>query len=285
MDRLRNEASLLGPGIYTGLFPFDKHNQPLPHRGWRMEAMMKFIDLTGQKFGRLFVLHYCGKNKHRESMFQCQCNCQNKTIVKVRGHALRAGITQSCGCFQKEQASKATSKDLTGKTFGKWQVLERIPQLGCSTKYKCRCACGNIRLVTGSTLGNGQSKGCRNCGHSMEYGYAAKNKYYIEYKHDASRRDYEFDLSFEAFVEICENKCTYCGSDPSYLRRPGKAKTGNWYCNGIDRIDNKIGYVKSNCTAACTTCNLMKSKMSPNKFIEHVKLICSYQESAVKGGE
>jgi hypothetical protein len=62
--------------------------------------MGKFIDLIGQKFGRLLVIGLSGKNRHGQYLWSCKCNCGNiKTII---GNSLLVGRTQSCGCLFKE---------------------------------------------------------------------------------------------------------------------------------------------------------------------------------------
>jgi hypothetical protein len=65
--------------------------------------MGKFIDLTGQKFNRLIVLKFAYINKHK-SYWDCICDCGNKIIV-YKGN-LKNGHTKSCGCLQKEIATK-----------------------------------------------------------------------------------------------------------------------------------------------------------------------------------
>jgi hypothetical protein len=68
--------------------------------------MGRFIDLTGQRFGRLFVLrrvenHITPKGLHI-TKWACICECENK--VEVLGPSLRRGNTKSCGCLLKERA-------------------------------------------------------------------------------------------------------------------------------------------------------------------------------------
>ena len=56
----------------------------------------KLIDLTGKKIGRLTVIGKHGHNKHGQLMWECLCDCGNKTVVV--GQNLRRGMTKSCGC-------------------------------------------------------------------------------------------------------------------------------------------------------------------------------------------
>ena len=66
----------------------------------------RIIDLTGQKFGRLYVQSLFD-TKHG-ARFECICDCGNKTIQ--RGYDLRKGNVVSCGCYQRENASKNMRK-------------------------------------------------------------------------------------------------------------------------------------------------------------------------------
>ena len=56
------------------------------------------------------------------------------------------------------------ARDLTGRTFGSWTVLGRAvnPRPG-GTMWLCRCACNTEHAVSGGTLNDGRSKGCRRC--------------------------------------------------------------------------------------------------------------------------
>lgn len=49
--------------------------------------------MIGRKFGHLTILRYLGDKK-----YECQCDCENKTIVSVFKHNLESGSTYSCGC-------------------------------------------------------------------------------------------------------------------------------------------------------------------------------------------
>lgn len=84
-------------------------------------ARSTLIDLTGQKFGRLTVIeraeNYIEKSGCKRVQWFCQCDCGNTT--KVIGKNLKLGITKSCGCLQKDRASRAKKKyntyDLSGE--------------------------------------------------------------------------------------------------------------------------------------------------------------------------
>lgn len=63
---------------------------------------MRFIDITGQRFGRLIVLKR-NERKGHNTFWECICDCGNETIVSRP--ELRTGDTKSCGCFRIETAS------------------------------------------------------------------------------------------------------------------------------------------------------------------------------------
>ena len=120
--------------------------------------MGKFIDLTGQKFGRLTVIKRA-ENKGRQVSWLCKCECGNEKVIV--GSSLKNGATTSCGCLQKDITSKRKSKDLTGQKFGRLTVIERKE----SDKHKnvlwlCKCECGNEKVIRSSDLKSGKIVSC-----------------------------------------------------------------------------------------------------------------------------
>lgn len=62
--------------------------------------MGKFIDLTGQRFGRLSVVKRTGCFNDGQVAWQCVCDCGK--AITVRSRDLRTGHTRSCGCLQQD---------------------------------------------------------------------------------------------------------------------------------------------------------------------------------------
>lgn len=69
--------------------------------------MGKFIDLTGQKFGRLTVIERT-ESSNKNIKWLCECECGG--IVSVFGTDLKSGKTQSCGCIASEILSERNFK-------------------------------------------------------------------------------------------------------------------------------------------------------------------------------
>jgi hypothetical protein len=66
--------------------------------------MSKFIDISGEKYGKLTVIKF-NKMFNGFAYFDCICDCGEHRTVRSNG--LKSGNTKSCGCYSREQASKA----------------------------------------------------------------------------------------------------------------------------------------------------------------------------------
>ena len=119
--------------------------------------MAKFIDLSGQRFGKLLVLYRSSKIGE-PIKFMCKCDCGKEK--EIRGNDLRSGKTTSCGCTRRQKA-KQNKKDLVGKKFGKLTVLQPTEErYNRSIIWRCKCDCGNIWYSTSTLLVNGKVKSC-----------------------------------------------------------------------------------------------------------------------------
>lgn len=68
----------------------------------------KFIDLTGQKFGRLEVMERAENDNKNRAKWRCLCECG---VTKILPSAyLRSGDTQSCGCYNKDKLKETNTK-------------------------------------------------------------------------------------------------------------------------------------------------------------------------------
>lgn len=71
--------------------------------------MGKFIDETGNKYNYLTVLERdfsleAARRPRAKTFWKCKCDCGNITIVSA--YELRKGLTKSCGCLRKKNASQ-----------------------------------------------------------------------------------------------------------------------------------------------------------------------------------
>lgn len=66
-----------------------------------------YIDLTGQRFGRLTVIERVDmpvkKGQRKRIKWLCECDCGNTKIIDA--DSLKNGRTKSCGCLSRENSS------------------------------------------------------------------------------------------------------------------------------------------------------------------------------------
>ena len=124
--------------------------------------MGKYIDSTGEKFGRWTVIEKDeeASKKYGRVYFRCRCDCGVERSVCAKD--LRNGKSLSCGCLQREATSKATREDLTGKRFGRLVALEIDEDKSHNgiIYWKCKCDCGSITSVQTRNLNSGAIKSC-----------------------------------------------------------------------------------------------------------------------------
>lgn len=77
--------------------------------------MGRVQDITGYTFDRVKVDSLHGLDKDNRAEWNCTCSCGMKFVTL--GKSLRAGLTQSCGCLQKERAAASATKHGHGGTW------------------------------------------------------------------------------------------------------------------------------------------------------------------------
>lgn len=99
-------------------------------------------------------------------------------------------------------------------------------------------------------------------------------------KSRATKKGLEFDLSLEEVERLLFSPCAYCGHKGrnifKYLDYPALPH------NGIDRVNNDIGYILGNVVPCCAICNFAKSANSPEEFKEWVQRISEFTSYLTK---
>lgn len=120
--------------------------------------MPRKIDLTGQRFGRLVVLHESEQSLNNRAVWVCRCDCGN--LCTPTGQRLRRGETTSCGCAGRGRLGIERKIDLTGRRFGRLTVLHEDGRRGTFVAWACRCDCGQEVTVSGGNLRQGVATSC-----------------------------------------------------------------------------------------------------------------------------
>jgi hypothetical protein len=161
--------------------------------------------------------------------------------------------------------------------------LKIISKYEKRSRYYVSCSCGTI-LILGSRdlkvkMRNLETKGFATCGKCSKKIYSdgrtevQKFRYvYNTYKKTAKVRNYDFNLSREEFTQLILSPCYYCGVTNSNCRKDRLIEELIKY-NGIDRINNTIGYEIDNVVPCCNKCNMMKNTMSVLEFLQQVNNI------------
>lgn len=245
--------------------------------------MIKFDDLTGKKFTRLLVLQKSDRDNKRSIYWVCLCDCGNN--IEAAGSSLKAqNGTKSCGCLRSEMRRKS-GKNYADQKFGMLTVVRRdfSSRKDHNPYWLCKCDCGEETVVAINNLKKGEiiSCGCFRLEqtkkrakklNTKKEGDSALNSVLYTYKYNADKRDIEFSLTDKQFKELIFANCGYCGAPPNNKSK-NRYGNGDVIYNGVDRIDNALGYKKDNCITCCQNCNRAKYKMSYQEFIDWIKNI------------
>lgn len=88
-----------------------------------------------------------------------------------------------------------------------------------------------------------------------------------DYRANAKRRGYSWQLTTDEAIALLGQACFYCGASPQSNGKNGIKK------NGIDRKNNEMGYLPENCVPCCWRCNYLKGDSSYDEFVTLIKLI------------
>lgn len=176
---------------------------------------------------------------------------------------------------------------LVGQRFTRLFVYDTKVGAHGRTLQLCRCDCGKETSYTAAQLIDQivVSCGCyRKLSKRKAPGESGLQQLLCRYRRTARICNRAFELDKETFVNLTSSKCHYCGESPQKealasgrgFTEEGLARSAYTY-NGIDRIDNSLGYVFGNVVPCCTRCNLIKRNMSKTEFLGHVTRI--YQHS------
>jgi hypothetical protein len=179
-------------------------------------------------------------------------------------------------------------KDLTGEVFGPITILKRGPDKPTKSRLNMswigKCECGSIKEYhisnlarADKALADGKIFSC-GCKSSLPFGVSACKAVFRQYKVHAEKRGYEFAIEWDDFVAITKSDCHYCGAAPKNKIGRTERKRGNGYYiyNGIDRMDNKVGYYLDNVVPCCRVCNRAKDVMGAYDFLRWVAKVYTH---------
>lgn len=189
-------------------------------------------------------------------------------------------------------------KDITNQKFGRLTALKFIERKDNRTYWKCICSCGKYKIVRFDALkfGYTQSCGCiikesakqRGLYLRKPIGYSLFEKIYTMYIRNAKKRNLQWKLNKEEVKFLTQQNCYYCNDLPSTNVNPPKIWTKEWKTlnvfkyNGIDRLDNNIGYLLTNCVSCCKICNRAKKDLTIGEFNTWINRLVKYNKGSVE---
>ena len=147
--------------------------------------------------------------------------------------------------------------DLKGERFGRWLVLEVSHSSHSGIYWRCLCDCGQIRVVSGMALRNGesQSHGCLRRELKTKHGHAGYNNPKTGSHRDATK-EYAAWVNAKQRMVNSKNKRFHCNG------AKGKTMCDGWLNDyaaffgvlgkcppglSLHRINNKLGYTCGQC--------------------------------------
>jgi hypothetical protein len=223
----------------------------------------KFIDLTGQIFGRLTVLRRVEKKENVKQGIFWLCRCENDgNLVIINGISLKSGATQSCGCLNLEIVKKRSTINLIGKKFGDLLVIQQVvkpeDKKARDTYWLCRCEKdGNEIILRGSYLRSGKVLDC-GCGKKI-------------------KREVEREEKVKAIIGKVFSKLVV-------LERAPDNKDGDLMCLCRCEAEGNLIIVEYNnlITGHTTSCGCMKGRILPYGTSAFNRTYSKYKKGAKK---
>lgn len=207
---------------------------------------------------------------------KCRCKCGKE--LSVQKSMVLKGVQKSCG---RNECHPSVRKHLGTKI----NKLTLISYDSKTSRYRCQCECGNFTIAKLHQMKIGDHKTCGCLFNSEESkrkrdgrlpdNLAVKRDILRDYKNNAKRRGHCFELSEEKFFDLIVSPCRYCktvGYSECKAQRKFFLDVPFKY-NGVDRMDNSMGYTEDNCVTCCGRCNLAKHAMSFSDWKEWTRKI------------
>lgn len=219
--------------------------------GCQKYGYVKKEDLAGKQFGYWTVLKFAGIDG-KQTMWECKCVCGN--IRKIRAGSLKSGNSRSCGCKKNELVRKSgytphvtkTVEDKIGKRYGKLTVVSRLSHKpGKPVYWKCKCDCGNERIVDSYALNCGKAIQCKECSKPFSY----RQRYPRIYRIWQAMKSRCFYVGNKRYSDYGGRNITVCEEWKNSIEAFVKWSLSNGYQDNltIDRINVDGNYEPSNC--------------------------------------
>jgi hypothetical protein len=234
------------------------------------------LDLEGHRAGIIVFKKPTDKREYGQAVWLAECErCGKEHHIRIgrRNRALK------CSCQMRPQTPAGKhfgliverTEPYIGSRFGHLTLLRVLPnKIGDCYVWELECVCGTVITCNSAIVRQGGRTSC-GCSKSNRWGRVdALDRVIKGYKHRAKERKLAWELKQNEAKSLLQSSCHYCGSAPS-LDYYGVLR------NGIDRVDNNLGYLKKNVVSCCSLCNTMKLDLPTEQFLAHIRRISQNQ--------
>lgn len=205
--------------------------------------------------------------------------CGKKKKFYGLKYGYRPACSPSCG------AKRLKPQYFFGKIFANLKVLNKYEYRKNRLYLFCECSkCNNTKYISSLSLLKNKSCGCSGS-NRIEKNRSAFNRVMDIYLNNARSRNLNFSLTEEECRQLFAGNCHYCNAGPSKVKK--SSGNGEFIYNGIDRVNNLLGYSKNNCVSCCFLCNVMKLNLEYETFVSQIiKIYNNLKTSSnMKAGE
>jgi hypothetical protein len=226
------------------------------------KGFIKHPPILGEKHGMLTLTADTNIISNGKCVVDCLCECGRTKRCRI--DSLRSGITKSCGCIARKEQS--------GLIYGFLTAIQYIGEnRNGHSLWLYKCVCGSlVEKLCAQVRSNNVTLHC-GCKFTTESD-ASCNLLFSKYKGSAKSRGIEFALDKDTFISIVKSNCHYCGRPPLTQIKQNGYKQSYVY-NGIDRVDNGLGYTMKNSCPCCPTCNVAKASYTVDYFVKWVESV------------
>lgn len=181
-----------------------------------------------------------------------------------------------------KQGSKYLSMFRVGQQFGRWTVVDSVPQkVSKNASILVRCDCGTERLVQCTNLLSGRSLGCEcvirgNKSFHWKGTDHISGRYLHTIKTSATKRKLLWDVTDEYLDElyVLQNYlCAVSGVGIVFSSKFDRQTAS------LDRVDSGLGYIRGNVQWVHKNINLMKNSFRQEEFLYWCKLVYDYNRN------
>ena len=211
------------------------------------------------------LTHFVGPNL--EITVECNfCREKNKkqTEGRIRKNEKEHNIdfAKQKERLERKKINKTTNTELMALKY-KLEKLNQIEKLGENEYYKKQAE-------------NAQ-KYRNNNKEKMEFLNIVKklnpNERLKYYKRRSTNKNIKWTISDDHAMSLFKNPCYYCGEFDKSENDGSVVMYEKYVLNGIDRLNNEVGYESDNVVPCCKMCNFMKCEIDHNDYVKIVRHI------------